>query len=525
MKTRTILHAAALGLGLWATTARAATITVNSTADTTGGAPCTLRDAITAANGDSATAGCAAGSGADVIAFAIPAAADPGCVAATGVCTIQPSTALPAITSIVDVNGFTQAGAAPNTLAAMSWPGSLGLDTQIRIEIDGTLLPGSTGLALNAGSTGSRLRGLSIRGFHTQIILNTGSNLITGNYVGTRADGVTPGTSSFGISSGGSGNTIGGTLAADRNLITSAGGAAVFFNGGNSNTISGNLIGTDRTGTVALSSGTGIQIRGTTGPATNDAIQTNVIAGNSGVGLELLGTASTGVVGNAIGIAVGGGALGNGWGIVVQDNSAGPSTLTVISGNGIANSTFANGISLIDASGSAGFPTSVNIDGANALWNNAQLGIDLRPASEGSGAVTPNDALDADDGPNGLQNYPVITSATRNGTGPVVISFTLDSSPNETFGITAWANPDCSAASAREARYPTGQVSPNVTTDAAGHYAGTLTVGTPLPAGWGVGSGISMAARNTSTSSTSELSACVLVTAAVPVELQAFDAE
>jgi uncharacterized repeat protein (TIGR02543 family) len=46
---------------------QAATITVNSTAATTGGPNCTLRDAITAAISDTATGGCSAGSGLDTI--------------------------------------------------------------------------------------------------------------------------------------------------------------------------------------------------------------------------------------------------------------------------------------------------------------------------------------------------------------------------------------------------------------------------------------------------------------------------
>src|SRR5579872_5511371 len=50
---------------------QAATITVNSLADT--GAPgiCVLRDAITAANTKAATNGCAAGTGSDPIDFSI----------------------------------------------------------------------------------------------------------------------------------------------------------------------------------------------------------------------------------------------------------------------------------------------------------------------------------------------------------------------------------------------------------------------------------------------------------------------
>lgn len=522
---KAIAPALALALGIAAAPAvRAATITVNSTADTTGGVPCTLRDAILAANTNAVSGGCVAGGATDVIAFAIPVATDPGCNAGTGVCVIKPLTQTPFITGLVDINGFTQPGASANTLPGGAYPNAQGLDTQIRIELDGSLQPaGTTGLVFNAGSTGSRVRGLAILNFNTQMILNVGT-LVTGNYVGTRADGVTKGTQTFGVSGNGA-SSIGTALAADRNLITGA-DVNVFVNGGNSTTIEGNLIGTDRTGTVSLSVGTGIQIRGTTGPAFGHVIANNVISGNGGFGIELLGTSNAGVSGNAIGVAVGGAALGNGRGMLIADNAAGTSTITVLTGNAIANSTFADGLIVLDAAATAGFPNSVNVDGTNRFWNNAGLGINLAPQSEmGAAIVSLNDALDADAGPNNVQNYPVITSAIKNANGSISISFTLDSLPNGTFGINAWANDDCSAASAREGRYPSGQISPNVSTDAAGHVAGVFTIPNPPPAGWVVGAGISMTARDTGAAAVSEFSACVAVANAVPVELQSFDAE
>jgi CSLREA domain-containing protein len=47
------------------------TITVNTTADGTGGPDCTLRDAITAANSNTPVGGCNAGHGADTIDFSV----------------------------------------------------------------------------------------------------------------------------------------------------------------------------------------------------------------------------------------------------------------------------------------------------------------------------------------------------------------------------------------------------------------------------------------------------------------------
>src|SRR5690348_1196663 len=59
-----------LALALSAT-ARAATITVDSLADTGAPGTCVLRDAITAANAKTATNGCAAGDGNDTIQFSV----------------------------------------------------------------------------------------------------------------------------------------------------------------------------------------------------------------------------------------------------------------------------------------------------------------------------------------------------------------------------------------------------------------------------------------------------------------------
>jgi len=53
----------------------------------------------------------------------------------------------------------------------------------------------------------------------------------------------------------------------------------------------------------------------------------------------------------------------------------------------------------------------------NRIFDNAGLGIDLTPITDettnlaGDG-VTPNDAGDADSGPNNLQNYPLLTGIT-----------------------------------------------------------------------------------------------------------------
>ncbi|HZQ16339.1 MAG TPA: CSLREA domain-containing protein [Gaiellaceae bacterium] len=75
----------------------------------------------------------------------------------------------------------------------------------------------------------------------------------------------------------------------------------------------------------------------------------------------------------------------------------------------------------------------------NSIDLNDGLGIDLGS----DGAVTPNDAGDGDTGPNGLQNFPVITSATMSG-GQLTVDGSLDSAPsNLPYDIEIFQSPSC----------------------------------------------------------------------------------
>ncbi len=120
-------------------------------------------------------------------------------------------------------------------------------------------------------------------------------NVIVGNRIGTDAAGTAAvGNRLYGIVVSSGGNTIGGTSAADRNLI-SGNGRGIMFIGSSaaSNDVIGNYIGTNAAGTSALSNGihgivfnvagAGNQIGGA------GAGEGNVIAA-SGVGVEFVAT-------------------------------------------------------------------------------------------------------------------------------------------------------------------------------------------------------------------------------------------
>lgn len=171
--------------------ATAATFTVTSTLDAGAGS---LRQAILDAN---------AAAGADTIAFAIPGA---------GPHRIAVASSLPGITGPVTIDGYTQPGAAANTLVA-------GTNAQIRIEIYGPGDFSASGLTLLVGAVDSTIRGLSVNRFGgSQINLLADRATVTGNFIGIAPDGTTvypsaPGTR-VGLSVIGDFARIGGTARA-----------------------------------------------------------------------------------------------------------------------------------------------------------------------------------------------------------------------------------------------------------------------------------------------------------------------
>ena len=138
-------------------------------------------------------------------------------------------------------------------------------------------------------------------------------NAVLGNLIGTDVSGADPlGNLANGVEiSGASDNTIGGTTAAARNVISANTTNGVDINGSGStgNIVAGNFIGTDPTGTESLPNGTGIIIEGpnnTVGGTT--AAACNVISGNTYDGIDITGSTATGnsVQGNIIGLSADG---------------------------------------------------------------------------------------------------------------------------------------------------------------------------------------------------------------------------
>ena len=261
--------------------AHASTYTVTTTADS---GPGSLRQAILDAN---------ANPGADTIAFAIGATGSQQ--------TIQPTTALPTITEPVTIDGWSQGGA--------DYTGPP------LIELNGALAGSSVkGLHITAGN--SVVRGLVINGFTgtfaSGIYLHSGGgNWLYGNYIGTDFAGETRSANQRGvwIEGGSSNNRIGTNAdgvddAAERNVISANidQNIWIYQPATTGNLIMGNTIGLNAAGTapVGTSNATvatngiliqeaGYTIIGTDGDGVGDALEGNLIGGNS-YNIQLTGT-------------------------------------------------------------------------------------------------------------------------------------------------------------------------------------------------------------------------------------------
>src|SRR5258706_13224433 len=130
---------ALLFINLSLLTAQCATITVTSAADSGAGS---LRQAIIDANGDTSLDDV-------IIAFNIPG---------SGVQTIAPWSLLPTITRPVTINGYTQPGASPNTLADAD-------NAVLLIELSGANLIAALPIGLYLNADGCTVRGLVINRF------------------------------------------------------------------------------------------------------------------------------------------------------------------------------------------------------------------------------------------------------------------------------------------------------------------------------------------------------------------------
>ena len=482
--------------------AGAATFTVNQ-----GGEPgdpvcdvesCTLYEAVLSAN---------ASPGVDTIAFA---------VGLGGQQTLDLTPPPPTITEAVHIDGTTQPGYDPATrlplieLSSTNWATMLDFEAPGASSVTGLTIgvgaygihasgPGditvtynhigtdAAGLAAGAGTgTGAALYNEGSTLVHGNVFsgaidanlsVGDGDVVITDNVIGLNrlgndiaADGMAP----YGIAVQSTG--AGDTLAISGNVI-GANDTGIFMSHNAAPEelrIERNLIGLDRTGTAARPNTVGLEIRGAAGSA---EISDNTISGNDDDGLRIVGGgmggiwASGEITGNRIGTRSDGtGAIPNtkaGIGVDALDDT------TVLRDNVVAGGLFG----IVADSG-----TQIS---RNEIRDNTGLGIDLL----GDGP-TPND-FEHD----GLQNHPIVTSVAGD-----TVRFTLESSPNQTHTIEAFASAVCDPSGYGEGATYLG--SAVLTVDNAGQGSGELEI--PRLTG-----GVVTLTATSAAFGTSEFSACV----------------
>ena len=243
---------------------------------------------------------------------------------------------------------------------------------------------GTTAAARNviAGQTASNKSGIALgSGVH--------GTIIDGNYIGLDITGTVPLPNNFGIYLSDSNNLVGGPAAGAGNVIAASLGPGILVS--SVETIQGNLIGTDPTGTIAM--------------------------GNGGTGIYIFGSGNT----------VGGTGAGQG---------------NVIAYNGAADAT-GGGVLLLGAGrvNNAIRGNSIFANTSSGTVVNRGLGIDLD-----NDGPSPNDPGDTDGGGNFGQNYPIISTVTilapQSGTR---IQGRFNSTASTTFDLDFFSNSTCVA--------------------------------------------------------------------------------
>lgn len=311
------------------------------------------------------------------------------------------------------------------------------------IVLDGSLAPsGANGLILS--SNNNNIRSLVIQNFvggdGIRLNDNTVNSIISGCYIGTDETGRVAAGNLTGIriQNGSNTNIIGGSLTAG-NLISGNLGDGIVITGMNSdnNTLAGNIIGLDNSGTLTPLPNLGDGIEISAGPRAN-AIggpnSGNIIGGNMGNGILITGMNTMGnrVTSNSIGTAPGNLTRGNGLSGVAILDGANMNTIGDVNLGNIIAFNGSDGITV--GAATTEMATNRNRLSRNSIFSNGGLGIDL--ANNG---VTNNDAGDSDSGPNNLQNFPVINNITVLGSA-FTVTGTIDTPMPNTVTIEVYTN-------------------------------------------------------------------------------------
>lgn len=378
----------------------------------------------------------------------------------------------------------------PNS--ALPHPNNVGIKVN---NSNGAVIGGETSAERNIIAGNSNI-GINIQ--------SSGTNYIKGNYIGVKSDGATPLPNGYGILIDGSiGNYIGGDSDGERNIISGNTNGGIFIKG-NYTTVTGNYIGTNAAGTIAVPNGNwGIQI-GETGPSptlywNNNVIggsnpgEGNLVSGNSGAGISVAHSELVNIKGNTIGLnaaqsapipnlvgikvfassntIVGGSTTGSG--NIISGNTQqgvsvggeGTTSITSIEGNFIgingSGSAFPNGMSgieVLDANTTVIGGTSAGA--GNTIAHNVKNGIDLgsTPVRVAGNSIHSNGALGIDvvkmksqvgvtlndiGDVDTIQNFPVISNVSFPSPGMVRLQGEVLTGASVPLDIYFYANASC----------------------------------------------------------------------------------
>ena len=287
--------------------------------------------------------------------------------------------------------------------------GTLVVGNYIGVDSTGNFAEPNSGAGVDIEFSGGNTIGGTVAGARNVISGNdlgvyiTGNtavgNIVAGNYIGLSADGtfaIANGSDGVRLDGGAHDNTIGGTTAAARNVISGNAFTGVTLSdaGTTGNVIVGNYIGSDVTGTTALGNGgDGVDIAsGAANSIIGQAGAGNLISGNTGQGVEVSDASGATIAANYIGTnAAGTAALGNtGVGVLLMD---GATAVTIGGDSGVDGNVISGnasyGVELDAASG--GNTIQGNFIGTNAAGTaavgNGNVGVFVASASNTIGGI------------------------------------------------------------------------------------------------------------------------------------------
>lgn len=366
--------------------------------------------------------------------------------------TIEPTSLLPAITSPLTIDGWSQPGSSPNTETTSD-------DSERCVVLSGDV---AQGLRLRPPAEREiKVAGIAFYDFTSAAIEvdGDGTAVIEGNGFGLGANVLTTDFDGDALRIvGADGSRIGGADDAQRNLIGRAGGAGVRLLAGSGREVINNFIGLTRNGYGIVANGVGVHVT----DGVEDRIDNNDIAHSDAQGILVDGAASSTLTieRNLIGRSP----ARNPNPSIAYDAGNGSNGIRITTGTGhaLANNRVAHN----GTDGIVVLTDAVARISANRIYENAQLGIDLSP----NGVDDQNSDQQPSGRGNAGQNYPVLATAVGSNSEGVVTG-QLPSSTGE-FTIEFFVTSDC---------------------DASGHGEGEAIIGTadvaisgipfPLPGG------------------------------------------